>query len=139
MKLPDDGKLQILENKLKQEETVVKKLTKVEELSFMIHVPDLEDQKGTNNYIKKLVSTIRSSTEYRRYIQFLRKELDINKCSFLSNIDFDGKKKITLEFHHYPFSIFDITKIVYTDMVKNNKIMDSFSICDEVIDRKSVV
>ena len=71
----------------------------------------------TINYIERM---IRGSYEYKQYISYLRNELDINSCSILENIDAKDLD-VSLEMHHYPFTLFDIVTIVLNKMLSIKK------------------
>jgi len=78
-----------------------------------VEVYDLYDEKDFKKYIQDVEKTVRTSFEYRQYIKYLRECLDMNKCSFLENIDMDGSFNIKIEQHHYPFTLYDICIIVF--------------------------
>ena len=63
------------------------------------------------SFIKKIESIVRSSREYKIYISHLRNDLNMNRCSFLGNID-TTTDEVSLEMHHCPLTLFDIVDIV---------------------------
>lgn len=68
----------------------------------------------TINYIER---QIRNSYEYRAYVQYLKNELDLTQCALLPNID-TKEINVSLEFHHFPLTLFDITETVAKSMLK---------------------
>lgn len=72
---------------------------------------DLDEK--TIMYIEK---QIRGSHEYRAYVKYLKEELDLTKCALLPSIDVKATP-VSLEFHHFPYTLFDITGIVGRAMV----------------------
>lgn len=84
----------------------------------------------TISYIER---EIRNSYEYRAYISYLKNELDLTKCSLLPGLDIKDLK-ISLEFHHFPLTLFDITEIVGKSMLENLAEGDSVS-CFEIAER----
>lgn len=70
--------------------------------------------------IKKIESTIRQSIEYKEYIRTLKYEFDMSKCKFFNNLDIN-EEKFSLEFHHYPLSLYDIVEIVINDKLNKKK------------------
>jgi hypothetical protein len=65
-------------------------------------------------FIKTVEKVIRSSMEYKEYIKYLKDVIDMTKCSFFTNINSENaKKKISIEIHHEPFTLFDLVSIVY--------------------------
>lgn len=103
------------------------------------NVDTLIDEKFMNKYIKRIESIIRSSFEYRQYIYILKNEINLTKCKFLKNLDVTDSD-FSLEFHHYPFTLYDIVAIHYnellvkcsTDMSNANLITNPFYIADKI-------
>ena len=83
------------------------------------------------NYIER---EVRNSFEYRGYIQYLKEELDLTKCALLPNID-TKITPVSLEFHHFPFTLYDITETVAKSMVQKakNKTVSCFDVAEEVV------
>lgn len=103
-----------------------------------------DDDKSIDDYIKYIVKIVRSSYEYRKYIKILKTEFDLTKCAFFKNLDIMDTKKVSFEMHHYPFTIYDICLIVFsnrlsdqkedpTDKKKYDKVLNPFSIAKEVL------
>jgi len=83
-------------------------------------------------YIEK---QIRNSYEYRSYINYLKEELDLTRCSLLPGIDIKTTP-VSLEFHHFPFTLFDITSIVGKSMISGiseKESVSSFDIAEKVM------
>jgi len=81
------------------------------------------DEKNYVKFIKKVEKIVRNSYEYRDYIKFLKEELNMNQCSFLKNINKDNIKRVSIEMHHSPLSLFDVSAIVFNSMkLKTNKL-----------------
>lgn len=93
----------------------------------------LMDVKQTLKFIKKVEQFVRSSQEYKHYIAFLRKEVDMTLCSFFNNITTKGARKVSIEIHHEPFTLFDITQIVVEKWKQQGKNMNALLIAEEVI------
>jgi len=83
------------------------------------------------SYIEK---EIRNSFEYRSYVQYLKDELDLTKCALLPSIDVKTTP-VTLEFHHFPLTLFDITETIAKSMVHKAKseTVSCFNIAEEVV------
>lgn len=99
-----------------------------EKVEFDLSVSDfditgnyLEDEEDLDEktimYIEK---QIRNSYEYRSYIQYMKEELDLTKCSLLPSID-TKITPVSLEFHHFPLTLFDITGIVGRSMIEESE------------------
>lgn len=94
-------------------------------------------EKEMDNYIKYIEKLVRSSLEYRSYIWTLKNEFDINRCKFLSNIDIE-KTKVSLEFHHYPFTLYDIVYLTIIDRINRqgnfeSEVTDSFMLAEDIV------
>lgn len=75
---------------------------------------DLADENVfAKKYIPAIEKAVRGSFEYRQLIQYMREYLDMNRCSFYSNVNNIDSTKIRIEIHHEPFSLYDICLIVY--------------------------
>ena len=86
------------------------KFGEIPEFDFMIY--DLEDDKEREKYFKSVEKEIRGSYEYRAMIKYLKDNMNMDQCSFIQVSSRDSNH-IKIEIHHYPFSLYDIVKIVY--------------------------
>lgn len=82
---------------------------------------DYDDAKVLDKYIKSVERTVRGSVEYRRYIRYLKEEIDLTRCIFFDKIDVDDIKGIKIEMHHYPYTLYDISYIVTSDLTEEFK------------------
>lgn len=92
---------------------------------------DITDPKAYFRFITKLERTIRKSLEYREYITFLKEEMDMNYCSFFSNINRD--MGISIEVHHAPLTLFDITSIIYLYLLDKKGEVTDLDVCNLVM------
>lgn len=103
----------------------------------------LEDDKERDKYIKYIEKIVRHSFEYRMYISTLKNEFNLTGCAFFKNLNLDDCK-ISLEFHHYPFTLYDIVNIILENRIidhnddpsvqeKFDKIFNPFSIAKETM------
>lgn len=74
---------------------------------------DLSSDKDFKKYIFDIEKDVRGSWEYKRFIQFLRNNMDMNKCSFLPYVSNVDSTKIRIEIHHSPFTLWDICIIIF--------------------------
>lgn len=75
--------------------------------NYLLDADDLNPK--TIISIEKIV---RSSYEYNKYIGYLKNELDITSCKFVPEVDIKNIKGVSIEFHHFPFTLFDITEAI---------------------------
>lgn len=82
-------------------------------------------------YVERLV---RNSNEYRKYIKYLKDELDMTRCKFLEKIDC-SEMKVSIEFHHFPITLYDIVETILRKHVKlaNGIGVSCFSVASEVV------
>lgn len=92
---------------------------------------DYMNQKKLKRFIKHVESRFRSSIEYKKYLGFLINDQNIKSCSIFGNIDDDSA---TLEFHHYPFTLYDIVEIIVNKYILTETKFNSFIILEDLID-----
>ena len=84
-------------------------------------------------YIEK---QIRTSFEYKKYINYLKTELDLTKCSLLPGID-SKETSVSLEFHHYPMNLYEITEAITRQRVNTlceDETVSCFDIAEQVME-----
>ena len=91
------------------------------------------DDKKRNKFIKTLERKIRSSLEYKEFIAYLRSGLEMNYCMFFNNVSKEKNRKIGIEIHHIPFTLYDICNIVLTKYEKEDLEINPFDISEEVM------
>ena len=75
---------------------------------------DLIDPKGFKRYISDIENMVRNSFEYKWFIEELKNNHGMNQCSFFENVSSeDGSRKVRIEIHHEPFTLYDIVMTVY--------------------------
>ena len=84
----------------------------------------------TKPLIKYFTNKARQTFEYNEYIQFLKQHLDINRCSFYENYSMD--EGYTIELHHTPFTLYDITEAVARKQFEMNQWVKTFKVTEEV-------
>lgn len=106
---------------------------KVQILNYEYFV-DISTPKSKNKFIKRVEKLVRTSNEYRDYIRFLKEECDLSRCAFLSNVDTKDNKHFKIEFHHEPFTLYDICSIVLSKFINSGERINSLLIADEVME-----
>ena len=84
-------------------------------------------------FIKRVEKTIRSSMEYRDYINFLKDYINMNHCAFFNNVENDEGTKVHIEIHHDPLTLFDIVKVIINKYIDESIPLDEMYIADEVM------
>jgi len=106
------------DSKEKKNKEDIFKPVKFGEYSFYEELLEEENEKEYEKFVKDIERAIRRSIEMKDYIRFLRDEVNLHNCYFLSGVSADD---VDIEFHHHPFTLFDITQIACDLLLKNNK------------------
>ena len=72
----------------------------------------LEDDKEYERFVIDVEKRVSRSFEYRRFIYYIRDNMNMNECAFLKGVTNKETFDIKIEIHHYPFSLRDVTEIV---------------------------
>ena len=98
---------------------------------------DLSDPKIRDKFIKGIEKNVRTSRQYKRYIDYLKREKGLNHCAVFGNVE-SAKKggKTKIEMHHGPiFTLYDIASIVLEKhLMQNDTKINTFSIASEILD-----
>lgn len=102
-----------------------------------IHDEIFFNDKEFESYIKYIEKLVRNSLEYRSYIWTLKNEFNLNHCKFFSDIDIETTK-VSLEFHHYPFTLYDIVLLTVVDKINRygnieSGVTNSFKLAEEIV------
>ena len=87
-----------------------------------------------NKFIKNVEKIVRSSLEYRELIEYLRESLGMTFCTFFNNVSKEKGRRVGIEIHHFPFSLYDIVNIVLRRREAENLSFDPLDIAEEVLE-----
>ena len=109
------------------------KIAKPDEMDY--YVP-LSNDKEIHKFICRVEKLVRSSTEYRDYIKFLKEHVGLDSCVFFQSIGGNGTKKshVSIELHHEPFTLYDIVATVLTKYRDEGLPINDLLISDEVME-----
>ena len=83
------------------------------------------------NFIKGIEKAVRNNDRYKKYINYLKKEVKLNKCQVLKNIT---DEDADIEMHHGPiFTLFDICAIVLEYFILKKWKISTFRVADQVL------
>jgi hypothetical protein len=82
--------------------------------------------------VKKIEALVRTSMEYSDYISFLRTNVGMDSCAFFNNVSKSNNKKIRIEVHHTPLTLFDITKLVLDKAIDEGEEINALLIAEKV-------
>lgn len=91
------------------------------------------DNKIRSKFIKKVESIVRTSYEYKRFIEFCHLSLGMNYDMFYNNVSKDKARRVTIEIHHIPFSMYDIVATVLRKYEEEDIPIDPYTIAEEVV------
>lgn len=109
------------------------------EVVVMKDVPEMEYSVSVNTdnekhrLITRIERIVRSSGEYRDYIAFLRQNIGMDACAFFNNVSKQTNRKIKIEVHHAPLTLYDIVKIVLEKYIQTGEVLDDLMIAEEVV------
>lgn len=124
MRLPDLEKY--------NNENLIEKREIVDVPTVERHIAVISDRDKVK-LIKTIERVVRGSQEYKQYVAFLRKEIDMTMCSYFTNISKKDGAKVSIEIHHEPFTLFDITQIVLERWIQEGEKLNPILIAEEVM------
>lgn len=100
---------------------------------FDIEDYDLSNPKELINYFKSIERICRNSHSYKKFIKFLREEVDMVKCSFYENVNNIDTFSIKIHIHHTPLTLYDIVTTVYSKRLSNHESLTELMVAKEVM------
>ena len=92
-----------------------------------------DDEKTRKSLVMSIEKIVRTSPEYGEYIGYLKNNLELTKCTFHKDVDISVLKKTKIEFHHYPFTLYDITDTVLEKYMEDHSVVNPFEVACEVM------
>ena len=81
--------------------------------------------------VKQAEALCRASMEYSDYIAYLRSNVGMDACEFFNNISKANSKKIRIEVHHAPLTLFDIIKLVLDRAIRTGDEINPMLLAEE--------
>lgn len=88
------------------------------------------DDKEYKKFVKNVERLVRSSLEYKEWVQFVKFSLGFDYCLFSLETD---EETDDIEIHHHPFTLYDIVDLVTAKFIANNKAFTTFEIALETM------
>lgn len=107
------------------------KITNLEPVNENVY--DLLDEKDIKKYFADIERCVRNSFEYRKYIEYLRENFDMNKCSIYENVSNVDTFGIKIHIHHEPITLYDIVVTIYNKRKFFNEDLSIFMVAKEVM------
>lgn len=90
---------------------------------------NFSDNKLFISFIKKCEQLVRSSPEYKDWVSYVKDTLGHKVCVFTE----ETSDELTIEIHHHPFTLFDITSAVLVGKMTSGEEFTSIDIADKVL------
>lgn len=91
---------------------------------------DMKYYEYNEKIIKKLEIAIRGSFEYKGLFMFIKTYLNVDHCAFYEQ--YSIKNGLTIELHHAPFTLYDITEAVVAKSMHDKGYYETFRVVEEV-------
>lgn len=103
---------------------------------YTIHMYKKEDYfnnyESYINFVKGIEKAVRNNDRYKKYINYLKKEVKLDRCQVLKNVTDEDAK---IEMHHGPiFTLFDICAIVLEYFLLKQWKISTLRVADVVLD-----
>lgn len=100
------------------------------EYNLSLRVKDFENESEEIKFIKSCERGIRSCPEYKVWTSYLKDALNYRIC----DITGENNEELTVEVHHHPYTLFDITRCVTKEFMFEEQEFCSFDVCTKVIE-----
>lgn len=120
--------------------TQVNSNTYYNDIIILNHIPeydiqdyDIYDEKSFKKYVEDIKRVVRSSIEYRRFVNYLRENMSMDRCAFLQNVSNNDTFKIRIELHHSPFTLHDIVLTIFNKRLFYGESLEVEMVAKEVM------
>ena len=110
------------------------KLTKPKSMEYFVNINKSKDR---DKFVKRIERIVRGSMEYKDYIKFLKEHIGLDSCIFFQKVTNGNKnkqKRISIEIHHEPFTLYDIVNVVVQNYIDEGLPLNDLLIADEVME-----
>ena len=90
------------------------------------------DDRTRFKFIKTIEKYVRGSYEYKQLIEYLHSQLGMTYDMFFNNVSKSTSKRISIEIHHLPFTLYDIVNVILTKFEAEDIPLDPYAIAEEV-------
>jgi hypothetical protein len=96
-----------------------------------LYFSDSFDEAAITAFVKSVERLVRSSHEYSNYLSLIKANYaNMNSDDIQSGI---SSADATIEFHHYPFSLYDIIDTIVSFHLARGERFDSYSVAEETM------
>ena len=97
---------------------------KLGEFNLPLKRTDFADEKELTRFIKKCVSMVRQTIEYRDWANYIKDMMGHKICLFTQ----ESADELTVEIHHHPLTLFDLVSIILNTYMANTLEFSSLDI-----------
>lgn len=91
------------------------------------------DDSAYSKFIKEVERTVRSSSDYTKFVGYIKGTLGINFCQVMSNVY--ESKNVKIELHHGPlFTLYDVCEVILNWFLSTQQRITTFRVADKVLD-----
>ena len=83
-----------------------------------------------NKFLKSAEKLVRTSPEYSKFLGVIKNYVGLNHDMFMSKVN---GAVATIEFHHYPFTLFDMADIVARSMMDKKEKLSTFTLANRLV------
>lgn len=100
-------------------------------IAYFKTIEDFIDESSFSRFVKSVENLVRTSTDYKAFIDYLKNTLGLDFCQVFSKV---SDQYATVEFHHGPiFTLYDICEVELTKFIKTGQRINTFRIADSVL------
>jgi hypothetical protein len=105
------------------------------ELTFYKDREYFSVMENLNNFVKSVEALCRKSKYYKRYVKFIKEDVQLDCCQVLSNVEVNEDSGISLEMHHGPIlTLYDYCVIIIdTLLAKEYDQITTFRVADIIM------
>lgn len=100
---------------------------------FVDYTVQLRSDKDRVKFVKRIEKIVRSSQEYKDYIAYLKENVDMTSCRFFNRVDSEDNRRIKIEIHHEPLTLFDIVNVIVEKWIVEGIPLNDLYIADETM------
>ena len=102
-----------------------------QEISYFKTIEDFVDESSYSKFIKAVENMVRTSNDYKAFIDYIKHTLGLDFCQVFSKIT---DECATIEFHHGPiFTLYDICEVELLKFIKTGQRINTFRVADSVL------
>ena len=95
-----------------------------------LRINSFSDEKEQHLFIKNVEKLVRSSIEYKMWVDYVTETLGYNKCA-LTN---EKMSECTLDVHHHPITLYTIVKSVINDYISKEAPFSTYDVSLKTIE-----